>query len=240
MIRPLFPFYGSKWRDARRYPAPSNHVIEPFAGSAGYSLCWEPERVQLFDVDPIIVGVWQYLIGASQREVMALPDLEVGQSVDELNVSQEAARSTPESWPTPNQRDWKDTGPSQGNRKSPNLGTAVHLWPTPKSSPSGPDFARMNRPRSGGGRSADGDCPDPERPTQPGLGGVVDGISRGLDGRWVEPDIPRVALKVPDCNNRLKALGNALVPQISEWIGHRVVAFENAHEFDLGEARHEG
>jgi len=29
-------------------------------------------------------------------------------------------------WPTPNQRDWKDTGATQGNRKSPNLGTMVH------------------------------------------------------------------------------------------------------------------
>jgi hypothetical protein len=35
-------------------------------------------------------------------------------------------------WPTPNQRDWKDTGATQGNRKSPNLGTMVHRWPTPK------------------------------------------------------------------------------------------------------------
>ena len=35
------------------------------------------------------------------------------------------------SWPTPNARDWKDTGPTQGNRKSPNLGTVVHNWPTP-------------------------------------------------------------------------------------------------------------
>ena len=29
-------------------------------------------------------------------------------------------------WPTPNARDWKDTGASQGRRHSPNLGTAVH------------------------------------------------------------------------------------------------------------------
>ena len=36
------------------------------------------------------------------------------------------------SWPTPNARDWKDSGPTQGNRKSPNLGTVVHNWPTPK------------------------------------------------------------------------------------------------------------
>jgi hypothetical protein len=29
-------------------------------------------------------------------------------------------------WATPNQRDWKDTGPTQGNRKSPNVGTQAH------------------------------------------------------------------------------------------------------------------
>lgn len=29
-------------------------------------------------------------------------------------------------WHTPNARDWKDTGATQGNRHSPNLGTAVH------------------------------------------------------------------------------------------------------------------
>lgn len=29
-------------------------------------------------------------------------------------------------YPTPNSRDWKDSGPTQGNRKSPNLGTVVH------------------------------------------------------------------------------------------------------------------
>ena len=29
-------------------------------------------------------------------------------------------------WATPNARDWKDTGKSQGKRKSPNLGTQVH------------------------------------------------------------------------------------------------------------------
>ena len=34
-------------------------------------------------------------------------------------------------WASPNARDWKDSGPSQGKRKSPNLGTQVH-WPTPR------------------------------------------------------------------------------------------------------------
>lgn len=31
-LAPLFPFYGSKWSDARRYPPPEHgRVIEPFA-----------------------------------------------------------------------------------------------------------------------------------------------------------------------------------------------------------------
>jgi hypothetical protein len=34
-------------------------------------------------------------------------------------------------WASPNARDWKDSGATQGNRKSPNLGTQVH-WPTPR------------------------------------------------------------------------------------------------------------
>lgn len=88
---PLFPFYGSKWRDAKRYPAPRHEtVIEPFAGSAGYSLWWLPSRVRLLDRDPIIVGLWEYLIGASSREIQRLPDLEPGQSVDDIDIPQEA------------------------------------------------------------------------------------------------------------------------------------------------------
>jgi site-specific DNA-adenine methylase len=90
MIKPLFPYYGSKWRDSKRYPAPRGHVIEPFAGSAGYSLWWEPEHVTLVDLDPIIVGVWTYLRDASTADILGLPDLEVGQSTDDLNVPQEA------------------------------------------------------------------------------------------------------------------------------------------------------
>lgn len=90
-MKPLWPFYGSKWRDAKRYPVPRNgKVIEPFAGSAGYATFYAPADVLLIDADPIIVGVWEYLIGASEREIRALPDLEVGESVDGLDVPQEA------------------------------------------------------------------------------------------------------------------------------------------------------
>lgn len=89
MLKPLFPFYGSKWRDAKRYAPPQGTVIEPFAGSAGYSVYWGAPVVKLYDVDPIIVGVWDYLIRVSPAEILALPDLEVGQSVDDFNLPQE-------------------------------------------------------------------------------------------------------------------------------------------------------
>ena len=45
-----------------------------------------------------------------------------------------------------------------------------------------------------------------------------------------EPDLPRMAHGIPNGLDRRRALGNALVPQIAEWIGHRVMAYEQTLE----------
>jgi DNA (cytosine-5)-methyltransferase 1 len=68
---------------------------------------------------------------------------------------------------------------------------------------------------------------------EPGVGRVDDGLSRGLHEaglNWPpEPeDVPRVAIGVPDRVNRLKGLGNAVVPQIPEMIGRAIMAQESA------------
>ena len=91
-MRPFFRFYGSKWSSVPLYPRPGHGlVVEPFAGSASYSVRHEPRRVILCDRDPYIVGVWRYLIGASAAEILALPLLGPDQSVDDLGpVPQEA------------------------------------------------------------------------------------------------------------------------------------------------------
>lgn len=91
-MRPFFPYYGSKWNMARYYPVPSHDlVIEPFAGSAGYSTFYGCPRVRLIDADPIIAGLWSYLIHVSAAEVLALPELpNPGDCVDDFAIPQEA------------------------------------------------------------------------------------------------------------------------------------------------------
>jgi len=92
LMRPFFPYYGSMWNRARYYPAPQHElVIEPFAGSAGYSLFYDCPRVDLFDMDPIVCGVWHYLMNADPAEIMELPEMpEVGDHVDNYAIPQEA------------------------------------------------------------------------------------------------------------------------------------------------------
>jgi site-specific DNA-adenine methylase len=90
-LKPVFSFFGSKWRAALRYPAPLHDtIIEPFAGGAGYALRYHTRRVILVEKDPKLHGAWMYLQRASASEILALPDLACGQSVDDLTVPQEA------------------------------------------------------------------------------------------------------------------------------------------------------
>lgn len=74
MIQPFFYFYGGKYRAARYYPTPDHSlIVEPFAGAAGYALRYHDRKVQLYDIDPIICGLWDYLIHASEHDVLSLP-----------------------------------------------------------------------------------------------------------------------------------------------------------------------
>lgn len=88
-LRPFFSYFGSKWALARHYPTPTHAtVIEPFAGSAGYALRHHERDVLLVDLNPVIAGLWRWLIGVSAADVLALP-LDVD-SIDDLHACQEA------------------------------------------------------------------------------------------------------------------------------------------------------
>lgn len=73
-MRPFWTFFGGKWRIAPRYPKPEyGTIIEPFAGGAGYSLRYAHLNVILVERDPLIAGIWRWLISATPEEVRSLP-----------------------------------------------------------------------------------------------------------------------------------------------------------------------
>lgn len=91
-LRPFFGFYGGKWRDAcKYYPKPEfPTIIEPFAGSAGYSVRYPQLKVILCEVDPILAEVWKYLIRVKPKEILTIRDMKPSDSVDDLKICQEA------------------------------------------------------------------------------------------------------------------------------------------------------
>ncbi len=59
-----FAYYGAKHGLARRYPPPvGGVVVEPFAGSAAYSVhhAAKLDHVLLYDIDPAVVALWHEL-----------------------------------------------------------------------------------------------------------------------------------------------------------------------------------
>lgn len=95
---------------------------------------------------------------------------------------------------------------------------------------------RPGRASAARGRGTGGAPPDAEGPGRKARGAVRLGEGQPAEGPpcegwWAaEPAVGRVADGVPHRVDRLAALGNALVPQIAEWIGRRILDFERAAE----------
>lgn len=88
ILKPFFCYYGGKWRAANKYPAPLfETIIEPFAGAAGYSCLHYKHNVILHDVDPIIYGLWNYLINVTPEEILSIPTTVT--HLDDMNLIQE-------------------------------------------------------------------------------------------------------------------------------------------------------
>lgn len=75
-LRPFFSYFGSKWILSPHYPAPEHErIVEPFAGSACYSLLYPDHNVILTDLNEEIVDTWKFLINASEEDILSLPDV---------------------------------------------------------------------------------------------------------------------------------------------------------------------
>jgi len=82
----MFYYYGRKKKISGLYPEPMHGVIvEPFAGSASYSLHGNRWRrdVVLVERDPDVAALWRWLIGTATRsDVFGLPDPVEGERTD--------------------------------------------------------------------------------------------------------------------------------------------------------------
>ena len=90
-LKPFWCYYGGKWRSAPRYPSPRyRRIIEPFAGAAGYSTRYHDRDIVLAEKDPIIAGLWRWLIKSRPADILALPLAIPEGGVDALEVEPEA------------------------------------------------------------------------------------------------------------------------------------------------------
>jgi site-specific DNA-adenine methylase len=84
----MFYYYGRKKQIAKHYPAPNyGCIIEPFAGSAAYSLHadnWQ-KQVIIIEKDARVAAIWKWLISdATASEIRSLPDLKIGEKSSEF------------------------------------------------------------------------------------------------------------------------------------------------------------
>ena len=83
LARPLFKYFGSKWKGSKHYPEPRySTIVEPFAGSACYSCHYPDRRVILSDLDEEVAALWQWLITAQVADFMVLPTEELPEGFD--------------------------------------------------------------------------------------------------------------------------------------------------------------
>lgn len=89
----MWPYFGSKHSLAKYYPHPvHDRIIEPFAGSARYSLKHFEHDVLLVDKYDVVINIWKWLKQAKPADILSLPRLEPGDDLREIKTLDEPAR----------------------------------------------------------------------------------------------------------------------------------------------------
>lgn len=82
----MFSYFGSKICLVNKYPPPKfDRIIEPFAGSAAYSLQYYLREVILIELNPVVYGIWNFIINEATVDwAKQLPELEQGDDLRDI------------------------------------------------------------------------------------------------------------------------------------------------------------
>lgn len=90
----MFSYYGSKSKIVEHYPTPKmDKIIEPFCGSARYACEYPEKQVLLIDKYDVVIDIWNYLIKATERDIMNLPLIDKGQDLRNFETLSKTERN---------------------------------------------------------------------------------------------------------------------------------------------------
>lgn len=83
----MFSYYGSKSKIVKYYPKPTTgYIIEPFAGTARYSLMYWENEVTLIDKYERLIDIWLWLQSATIKDIEQLPILKKGENLNDFTM----------------------------------------------------------------------------------------------------------------------------------------------------------
>lgn len=89
----MWSYYGSKSKVVQYYPEPRfGRIIEPFAGTARYSLRYWESEVLLIEKFDILFRIWKWLQGCSPSDITRLPKMSAGETTDDFQFECQEAK----------------------------------------------------------------------------------------------------------------------------------------------------
>jgi len=94
----MFYYYGRRKQIAHLYPPPLyDQIVEPFSGSAAYSMYWAEKGkeldVLLVDKSETVAKIWKYLLVAQETDIKKLPVFKTGDSLNDYSQLCEAEKA---------------------------------------------------------------------------------------------------------------------------------------------------
>jgi len=81
----MWGYYGSKSKIIKKYPLPKHSkIIEPFAGTAQYSLLYWDREIHLIEKYNVVVNLWKWLQKCSKQDILSIRNLKFGENTDDF------------------------------------------------------------------------------------------------------------------------------------------------------------